>query len=209
MYQRLWEEKKNEVSWLKSAAGKLNAKDCDTPLFFQMVQQLHSLQPSAKSAFYLGRLAEKDGKGSEAIRYYNQAVELETNPSDKAKYLYTIAEDFRKKGSYGSARSYYLKAVEQKPSMGVCYLKIANMYAKSANNCGSTVFEKRAINWKAAEMADKAARVDGSIAGNARAAASSFRQRAPSKSDIFSEGMAGKRVSFSCWVGGSVRVPSL
>ena len=83
------------------------------------------------------------------------------------------------------------------------------MYAQSTNSCGNNVFEKRAINWKAAEMANKAARVDGSIASTARAAASSYLQRAPSKSDIFAEGMAGKTVSFSCWVGGSVRVPSL
>ena len=115
----------------------------------------------------------------------------------------------RGKGQYGQARSYYNKALAEKPSMGVCYLKIAQMYAKSANNCGSSVFEKRAINWLAAQMADKAARVDASIASNARAAASSYRQRAPSKTDIFSESMAGKTVTFSCWVGGSVKVPNL
>ena len=134
---------------------------------------------------------------------------METNPNDKAKYLYTIAEDYRKKGSFSSARSYYLKSVEQKPSFGVCYLKIAQMYAQSSNDCGNTPFEKRAINWKAAEMANKAARVDGSIASTARDAASSYMQRAPSKSDIFSAGKAGQTISFSCWVGGSVRVPNL
>ncbi|MEZ4859456.1 MAG: hypothetical protein R2781_11670, partial [Flavobacteriaceae bacterium] len=90
-----------------------------------------------------------------------------------------------------------------------CYLKIAQMYAQSSNDCGATVFEKRAVNWKAAEMADKAARVDGSIASTAREAANSYRQRAPSKSDIFSEGMAGKTISFSCWIGGSIKVPNL
>ncbi|HAT66385.1 MAG TPA: hypothetical protein DCS66_17615 [Flavobacteriaceae bacterium] len=209
LYERNFEARKNDVAWLRSAAGKLNAKDCETGLFFQMVQQLHKLDPSAKSAFYLGRLAEKDGKGSEARKYYDQAVELETNPNDKAKYLYTIAEDYRKKGSFSSARSYYLKSVEQKPSFGVCYLKIAQMYAQSSNDCGNTPFEKRAINWKAAEMANKAARVDGSIASTARDAASSYMQRAPSKSDIFSAGKAGQTISFSCWVGGSVRVPNL
>jgi len=58
-------------------------------------------------------------------------------------------------------------------------------------------------------MANKAARVDASIASNARLAASSYRQRAPGKSDIFSEGMAGKTVTFNCWIGGSVKVPNL
>ena len=83
------------------------------------------------------------------------------------------------------------------------------MYAASANNCGTSTFEKRAIYWKAAEMAEKAARVDASIAGNARATANSYRERAPQKTDIFNEDMAGKTITFNCWVGGSVRVPNL
>ena len=209
LYEKEFQNKKDNINWLRSAAGRLNAKDCETPLFFELVQQLHTLEPSAKSAFYLGRLADRNGDASTALEYYNQAAELETNPSDKAKVYYSIAENMRKKGSYGQARSYYNKALAEKPSMGVCYLKIAQMYAKSSNSCGNNVFEKRAVNWLAAQEADKAARVDASIAGNARAAASSYRQRAPSKTDIFSESMAGKTVTFSCWIGRSVKVPNL
>lgn len=209
LYQGQFEDKKNDVNWLKTSAGKLSGKDCDTPLFFQMVQQLHKLQPSAKSAYYLGRLADKDGNAGKALEYYNQAADLETNNNDKAKIYYSIAENFRKKGSYGQARSYYNKMVDVKPSAGIAYYKIAQMIGSSANSCGSTPFEKRAVNWKAAEYADRAARVDPSIASDARSAASSYRQRAPSKGDIFNSGKAGTTVSFNCWVGGSVRVPNL
>jgi tetratricopeptide (TPR) repeat protein len=209
LYQSQFEVKKDDINWLRIAAGKLSGKDCDTPLFFQMVQQLHRLQPSAKSAYYLGRLADKDGKGSKALEYYNQAADLETNNNDKAKIYYSIAENFRKKGSFGQARSYYNRMVEVKPSAGIAYYKIAQMIGSSANSCGSTPFEKRAVNWKAAEYADRAARVDASLAGDARAAASSYRQRAPSKGDIFNSGKAGQTVTFNCWVGGSVRVPNL
>ena len=209
LYEKDFEDKKNDIKWLKSAAGRLNDKECETPLFFQLVQQLHELEPSAKSAFYLGRLASKENNMSVAIDYYKQAAELETDDNDKAKVYYTLAEAYKDKGSYSTARSYYNKALGVKPSLGVCYLKIAQMYAKSTNNCGNTVFEKRAVYWKAAEMADKAARVDASIASNARKAAASYRGLAPSKSDIFSEGMAGKSITFSCWIGGSVRVPNL
>ena len=143
------------------------------------------------------------------MEYYNEAADLETEPGEKVKIYRRIADNFRRKGSYSQARTYYNKVLQIKPSDGRSYLHIATMYAKSANNCGTTPFQKRAINWKAAEMAEKAARVDASIASSANAAASSYRQRAPSKQDIFSEGMAGKTVTFSCWVGGSVRVPNL
>jgi tetratricopeptide (TPR) repeat protein len=209
LYSKDFEANKNDVNWLKSAAGRLSAKDCDDPLFFKLVQQLHKLQPSAESAYYLGQLAEKDGKSSTALDYYNQAAELQTDNSKRAKIYYSIAENFRKKGSYGTARTYYNKMLNVKPSAGIAYYKIGTMYAKSANNCGSTVFEKRAMYWLAAEMMQKAARVDGAVASNAKAAASSYRQMAPSKTDIFDSGMAGKTVHFNCWVGGSVRVPNL
>ncbi len=210
LYSKDFEANKGDVNWLKRAAGRLSAKDCEDPLFFKLVQQLHKLEPSAKSAYYLGKLAENDGKSSQALEYYNQAADLETNNSDKAKIYYSIAENFRKKGSYGQARTYYNKMIGVKPSAGIAYFKIAQMIGESSNSCGTTTFEKRAVYWLAAEMADKAARVDASIASSANAAASAYRQRAPSKSDIFSDGMSGKTISFSnCWVGGSVRVPNL
>jgi tetratricopeptide (TPR) repeat protein len=209
LYNKDFENKKTDVNWLKNAAGRLSAKDCDDPLFFKLVQELHKLEPSAESAYYLGKLAEKDGKASTALDYFNQAADLQTDKGKKASIYYSIAENYRKKGSYGTARNYYNKMLEVKPSAGMAYYKIGSMYADSANNCGTTVFEKRAMYWLAADMMDKAARVDGTIASNARAAASSYRQRAPSKTDIFDANMAGKTVTFNCWVGGSVRVPNL
>ena len=209
LYERLYEEKKNDVDWLKSAATKLNDKECDTPLFGKLVKQWYSIEPSASTAFYLGKLAEREGRMKEATDYYNQAAELNPKPQDKARAYFSLGETNRKNGSLSTARNYYNKALAENPSLGIAYLRIAKMYADSANSCGTTAFEKRAIYWKAAEMADRAARVDGSIAGTANATASSYRGYAPSKSDIFNSGMAGKTITFNCWVGGSVRVPNL
>ncbi len=209
LYERLYEEKKNDVDWLKSAATKLNDKECETPLFGKLVKQWYSVEPSAGVAFFLGKLAEKEGNTSEATKYYNQAAELNPKPVDKARAYFSLGETNRKKGSLSTARNYYNKALAENPSMGIAYLRIAKMYADSANSCGESAFEKRAIYWKAAEMADRAARVDGSIAGTANATASSYRGYAPSKTDIFSSSMAGKTITFNCWVGGSVKVPNL
>lgn len=209
LYNKDYEANKNDIAWVNRALSRLNAKDCDDPLFFKLVQQLHSLKPSAKSAYYLGKLAEKDGKSSEALRYFNESAELETNPKDKARVYYSLAENFRKAGKYSDARNYYNKMLEVKPNAGIAYLKIANMYAKSANNCGTTPFEKRAMYWKAADLARKAGRVDGAIASTANQTAASYAGRAPGKTEIFSGDMAGKTISFKCWVGGSVRVPNL
>ncbi|MDP2686068.1 MAG: tetratricopeptide repeat protein [Aequorivita sp.] len=208
-YEKDFEAKKNDIDWLKAASNRLDAKDCETPLSNKLAIRLHELEPSSISAYLLGKQAEAGGKSSKAMEYFNQAADLEKDNSKKARIYYSIAENHRKKGSFGAARTYYNKMLEVKPSAGIAYLKIAQMIGDSSNSCGNTVFEKRAINWLAAEMAAKAARVDGSVASSANAAASAYRQRAPQASDIFSEGMAGKTVTFNCWVGGSVRVPNL
>ncbi len=209
LYEKDYEAKKNDIDWIKSASYRLDAKDCDSPLSNKLAVRLHELEPSSTSAYLLGKQAEAEGKSSKALEYFNQAAELENDSSKKYRIYYSIAENYRKKGSFGTARTYYNKMLEVKPSAGIAYLKIAQMIGDSSNSCGNTVFEKRAVNWLAADMAAKAARVDASIASSANAAASAYRQRAPQASDIFSEGMAGKTITFNCWVGGSVKVPNL
>ncbi|MGB5357523.1 MAG: hypothetical protein WBN11_12595, partial [Eudoraea sp.] len=99
--------------------------------------------------------------------------------------------------------------IDANSANGKAYLLIATLYASSANECGETPFEKRAVYWKAADMARKGGRVDPSLSDRANQAAASYSAKAPSKTDIFNSGMAGKSVSFSCWVGGSVTVPNL
>jgi hypothetical protein len=86
---------------------------------------------------------------------------------------------------------------------------IANLYANSANNCGKSQFDKRAVYWLAANTAKKAARVDASIKKAALKTAASYIGRAPSKTDIFTEGMEGKIIEFSCWINENVMVPKL
>ncbi len=208
-YEKDYENKKDDIDWIKSASNRLDSKECETPLSSKLAVRLHELEPSSTSAYLLGKQAEAEGKASKALEYFTQAVDLEKDNSKKARIYYSLAENYRKKGSYGTARTYYNRMLEVKPSAGMAYYKIGTMYADSADNCGSTVFEKRAMYWLAADMMDKAARVDGTLSSSAKAAANSYRQRAPQKSDIFSEGMAGKTIKFNCWVGGSVRVPNL
>ena len=184
-------------------------KDCtDDPLFKQMVEVQAGLDPSADVYVYLGTLKSKSGDKNGAIADFNKAVELESDSYKKSNILYKIATIVRR-SSKSQGRNYAQKAINANASNGKAYLLIASLYQSSANSCGSTAFEKRAIYWKAAELANKAARVDPSISGRAKKAAASYRAKAPDKTMIFNNSMAGKTVTFDCWVGGSVKVPNL
>ncbi|GAA0711441.1 hypothetical protein GCM10009430_00930 [Aquimarina litoralis] len=209
LYNGQFESKKSDINWLKSAASRMSAKECtDDPLFFKMVEALHKADPSAKSALYLGILALKDKNTSKALEYYNQSAQLETKASDKAKVYYKIAEVYRKRGSYSKARANYKKALANKPSLGQAYLKIANMVAKSANDCGTDVFSKRAVYWLAERYALKAGKVDASLKKTAAGTAANYRAKAPSKTDIFNNPEI-KSVKIGCWIGETVKVPKL
>jgi len=210
LYQKDFEENKNNAVWLQRAAGKMSEKECtDDPLFFKLVNAYHELSPSANSAYYLGILKDKEGKSSEAISFYKQAISLETDNFKKSKLNNRIGLKLKARGSYGQARGFFRQALKLNPSNGRPYLSIAAMYAKSANNCGQSNFDKRAVYWLAAAEARKAARVDPTQKKNAAKSVANYNAKAPQKSEIFSSGRAGQTIKIGCWIGASVTVPSI
>lgn len=210
LYEKNFSENKKNLVWLKRAAARMYAKNCSgSELFVQLVEAMYSIEPSADSAYYLGSLNDKKGKDEQAVAYWEESLDLENDPYKKAKILYKIALKFKEKGRKSTARNYAKKALSFQPSLGKAYLMIANLYANSANKCGNSQFDKRAVYWLAANTAKKAARVDASIKKAALKTAASYNGRAPSKTDIFTEGMEGKVITFSCWINDSVKVPKL
>jgi hypothetical protein len=208
-YQKSFEEKKTDVLWLKRAAERLEAKDCDSdPLFTKISEQLHKLNPTAESAYLLGVAAQRAKNTSKALEYFNQSAQLFTDATKKAKVYYKIATMYGN-GNKSQARAYARKALVAKPSFGQAYMLIAQLYASSSNECGKTPFDKRAVYWLCAQYANKAAAVDPALKATANRQAASYNGYAPSKTDIFNGDMAGKTISFNCWIGESVRVPNL
>lgn len=210
LYNRNYEENKNDGLWLQRAMNRMAEKECtNDPLFVTIVEQKNSLEPNADTSYYLGFLKEKSGNDDDALAYYNQAVELQDDSYEKAKILYKIAAGFKKKGRYGQARSYYQKALAANPSMGKAYLSIAQMYASSAKNCGTDNFTKRAVYWLAAQEARKAGRVDPNLKKASNNTSANYLAKAPSKGEVFTDGRSGETLKIGCWIGRSVKVPKL
>lgn len=210
LYRKNFEKNRSNVVWLKRAAGRMDNKDCsDDPLFVELVEALHKENPSADSAYYLGILNDKTGNSDQALAYYEESLSLEDDQYRKASILYKISVKFKNKGRKSQARKYAMDALKFQPSMGKAYVLIAGLYADSANDCGKTQFEKRAVYWLAAKTANRAAAVDASVKKLAAKLAASYNGRAPSKTDIFTEGNAGQTITFDCWIRSSVTVPNL
>lgn len=210
LYEKTYEQNKSNVVWVKRAVGLMFNKECtDDPMFQKLFEAQLALDPSADAYVYGGTLKMKNGDSKGALADFDKALSLETDARKRSNIAYKVAVINKRKGSKSTARAYAQKAIDANSSNGRAYLLIANLYATSANDCGSTTFEKRAMYWKAADMASKAGRVDPSLSSTANRSASSYSQKAPTKAMIFDAGMAGKTVSFSCWAGGSIKVPNL
>ena len=98
LYRKNFDENKNDSVWLNRAASRMDAKDCsDDPLFVELVEALHAINPSANSAYYLGLLKDKAGDSQSALTYYEESLTLEQDKYRKADILYKIAVKFNKR----------------------------------------------------------------------------------------------------------------
>ena len=210
LYDKNYEENKYDPVWLQRAMNRLANKDCiDTELFVTILQQKNNLDPNPDTSYYLGIIKDKEGKNQEALDYFNQAIELQKDGYKKAKILFKIATKFKKSGSFSKARNYYRNALAFNPSMGKCYIAIAQMYASSAKNCGTDNFTQRAVFWLASSEALKASKVDPNLKKLANSSSKNYLAKAPQKSEIFSSGREGELINIGCWIGSSVNVPNL
>jgi len=193
IYQRDYEANKNDGQWLQRAMNKLYAKGCKTdPMFVKVVKQKYSLEPNADTARYLYGITGEQ-------KYMDEIFRLETDPLKLAKLNYNLALEFKSKGSYGQARTYFYKAADLNPADTKPYLQVAAMYASSVKSCGNDNFEKRSIYWLAGNEAAKAS----------SDTASKYRALAPSKQDIFTAGKSGQTIKIGCWIGRSITVPNI
>lgn len=211
MFRKKLETERSNIDWLKKAAGQLDAKGCkENPLFIELVEAIDAAAPNANSKLYLYQIHRRKGNSAKAQQYLEAYVTLETDVERKTTVLNSVGKEAEKTGQKSTARSYYLKAITANPNSGRAYLNLARLYGSSANECGTDSFTKRAVYWKAAEMAKKAASVDASVKSEAKSLEATYMQSAPSKPDIFNKGYTGgEKITLDCWIGGYVTVPKI
>ena len=204
-YKSIFDSRKSDATWLENTAEGLKASNCvRDPFFLSLSVTLNEIEKSSNSAYNLGMALVQNGNTAKGIEYYNLAAEQQSDAKQKAQIYYTIATVVGTDKSL--ALQYLKKAITANPSFGKAYLLMAHLFADSPD-CGISPFEKKAIYLLAAEFAQKALENDPSVKAAATQQKAQFLEKAPSKSEIKSEKMAGKKVTFACWMNESVIVP--
>jgi len=95
---------------------------CKTaPIFGTVATQLHSLQPSSKSAYYVANYTLYTGDQNVAIDFFTQSVALSTDKMEKSSTAYTIAS-ILSGSDKGKAKDMALVAIENDPTNGKYYI---------------------------------------------------------------------------------------
>ncbi len=200
----------SDAKFLRTMMELYRVSDCESnPLFFKASKYLFAVEPSATAAMGLAKEAMDTKRWSEANEYLLKAIELSTNAKDRAACYYTLGALSMQQGSYGTARNYCYKALEEDPNMGDALILVAQMYAASANNIFPDDGTKaRCVYFLAVDKLERARSIDPSSAAKANRLIGQYRQYFPSPADIFMhpELEAGKSFYVGGWIGESTTI---
>ncbi len=161
----------------------------------------------ANNPALLAKKAYDAGNFADAVTKYDEAINKETDPTKKARMLFSKASiQFRKLKKYSDARATARESAKLNPSSGKPYMLIGDMYATSARNCGDSWNQRLAII-AAIDKYNYAKSVDPSIADEAGSKAAKYRSSLPAQEEGFMRNIkAGQTVTVGCWIGESVKV---
>lgn len=209
IYENKFKANPNDLELLKKITTNLDRKDCtENDLFFQATENLHKLQPTAKSAFMMGTMLYKKRQYSEAAKYFQEAENSFTDRASKAKAAFRCAQILMESSSFSAARSAAYRAAGYDRSLaGKASVLVANMYLRSSVSCASNGGKVRGAAWCAYDEAARAKSLDASVSGDANRIMGAARSQWPAKDDMFFMGLNnGASFHVGCWIGKSTTV---
>lgn len=208
LYTPKFKNNPNDVKMLRKMLYLLNNENCtDSKLYADAADKLYQLEPSAQSAFSMARLYIKLKDFDKAIKYYNEAISLEKDPTQKALDLYELGTVELSKNRYQAARGDAREAIKLQPKNGKLYLLIGSIYAASAKNFGDNDFDKSMVFVLAVDYFEKAKAVDPSVAEEANKNINIYKKYFPNKENAFFQGYnAGDTYKVGGWINETTKI---
>ncbi|MFO7574783.1 MAG: hypothetical protein R6W67_06460 [Bacteroidales bacterium] len=181
-------ENPNDVVLLKKVISLLdNAKCNDSELYYTSVENLYKIEKSANAAYHLAQMNVSKNNFSGAEKYFLEAVELETDPMNKASYLSMLGTFELANNNYVKARDFAKEAISHNPNNGTAHLIIGSAYAMAPLNGDD--FENKTRFWIAVDYLNKAKTLDPQLTDRVNESISSCSANFPTKEEGFFVGI--------------------
>lgn len=187
IFQPQYEENKEDAEFIKGMLRRLGDANCDeSQLFAQATERLYELEPSAEAAFNMARRYVQRNETERAKKYYQEAMDQETDDDLLAKYYYEYAYFvFAKENALSEARSYARKALDINPDYCEALMLIGDIYVAASKSFGDDAFDKASVFWLAVDYFERARRAGQDCAVDASQKVSTYRKYFPNKEEAF------------------------
>ena len=197
------EANQTDSAYLKKAIAVMKMMKCtESEAYFQASYYMYKINPTAGC----GYMAYKKGDFDTAIKYFDEALSLESDSEKKAQLCYIVAASLFNSKKLSQARSYLQKAIGFKENFGDAYILLAQLYASSPNWNDESALNK-CTYFVVIDKLQRAKAVDPSVADKANELISTYARYTPKAEDLFMLGIkAGDRVTIGGWIGESTTV---
>ncbi len=193
-----FEQNKSNVDWLSSVASLMSERCYAKPVVEKICLQLHLLQPTSKSAAYLGKYYTNILNQPKAVEYYQLSATLATTVQEKSSILYTLASVLVSTDK-AKSREVILSAIAVDPKNSKYLIFLANLYA-NATECAANDKEKKAIYKLAINTLQKALLLDSKY----KSAIDNLLKNCTKNMGDASE-LKNKSVKIGCWINETVQ----
>jgi tetratricopeptide (TPR) repeat protein len=201
IYQQKYDADPDNPELLKKIVKLLDKKKCvEDPLYFETTVSLYELEPSAESAYLIGKMYLKQERYTEAIPYMVAATEMEDQDKVDDAFQF-LAQIYRAIDDFPTARQYARKAAEANPEWGEPFMFIGDLYALSAKDCGDNDLTKKVAYWAAVDQYAKAKRVDPELTDAANKKIGIYSAYFPQGELLFFYDLKeGDKYTVGCWI---------
>jgi tetratricopeptide (TPR) repeat protein len=203
IYEKKFMETPEDIALLKNITGILEKRSCTAEgnLFFNATRNLHKLEPSAESAYLMGRLCIQNQQYADAAEYMQQAVNLYDDTASKIKALYALTGIQINNKTFQAARTSANRILQLNENEGKAYMLIGDIYAMTANSCNEDGMGGKTVFWAAIDKYMKAKAVDNTLTEEANSKIAQYHQYYPPASDLFFRDMKeGTSYTIGCWI---------
>src|SRR5690554_5789463 len=175
---------------VKNFLNLLENKGCTkSKEYVMLVDTIIKIDPSSDAIIAKAKMQLSQGQTSAAINTFKDALGMAKDANEKSDIEYEIASAYYRSKNYQSAYTAGLAVSGKNSAKG--YGISARSVNALMNDCGVTTFERKANNYYAVELAERAG--DNNLVSQMKAAC-------PTSSDIFNaDKSVGESVTLSCW----------
>lgn len=200
-------QNKTNLEYLKQVISIMQLLKCtNEEAYFEASEAAHAIEPTAATAAGCGYMYYKKGDIDKSVNYFDQAIELEQDPIEKANNCYNVAVVLMSKKQYAKAKQYANKSISLNNENGKAYILIAQMYAASPTWSDESALNK-CTYFAVIDKLQRAKSIDPSVEEEANKLIRTYSGYCPKDEDLFFLGLKkGDTVNIGGWIGETTKI---